>query len=156
MSVGPETVKTPRMPTAITSVIPSCRRRSRRKKLIRTVPGGDLLAQGVPQDDVVNEAPGLPSLDRVYVHLEVDVQERPRGRAVGRVGERVAVRGGDVVGDHDRRAVGSATNPVAVGRDETRVVDDREGGPAGTRTLGRERDGEGRERGGWHRRDGAR
>src|SRR3954452_708964 len=108
MSVVPETVKTPRMPTAITSVIPSCRRRSRRKKFMRTVPGGDLLAQGVPQNDVVNKTPGLPSLVRVYVHLEVDVQERPRCRTVGRIGERIAARGRDVVGNHDRRAVRGA------------------------------------------------
>src|SRR5215213_5997526 len=114
MSVVPETVRTPRMPTAITSVIPSCRRRSRRKKLIRTVPGGGLLAQGVPQDDVVNETPCLPSLVRVYVHLEVDAQERPRRRTVRRIGERVAVRGRDVVRDHHSRAVGGAPNPVAV------------------------------------------
>src|SRR5215204_860278 len=112
MSVVPETVRTPRMPTAITSVIPSCRRRSRRKKFMRTVPGGDLLAQGVPQDDVVNKTPCLPSLDRVSVHLEVDVQDCPGCRTVGRVGERVAVRGGDVVGNYDRRAVRGA--PYAV------------------------------------------
>src|SRR3954453_20821371 len=130
MSVVPETVRTPRMPTAITSVIPSCRRRSRRKKFMRTVPGGDLLAQGVPQDDEVHKTPGLPSLVRVYVQLEVDVQERPRRRTVGRVGERVAVRGGDVVGNHDRRAVRGASYAVPVGRDEARVVDDRERGPA--------------------------
>src|SRR3954451_9857397 len=107
------------MPTAITRVIPSCRRRSRRKKFMRTVPGGDLLAQGVPQDDVVNKTPGLPYLVRAYVHLAVDVQKRPRCRAVGRVGERVVARGRDVVGNPDRRAVRGALDAVPVGRDET-------------------------------------
>src|SRR3954467_15872084 len=105
MSVVPETVRTPRIPTAILSVVPSCRRRSRRKKFMRTVPGGDLLAQGVPQGHLVNKTPGLPSLVRVYVHLGVDVQERARRRALGRVGERVAVRGRDVVGNQGRRPV---------------------------------------------------
>src|SRR3954467_11303005 len=99
MSVVPETVRTPRIPTAITSVIPSCRRRSRRKKLIKTVPGGGLLAQGVPQDDVVNKTPCLPSLVRVYVHLEVHVQNRAAQRVGRRIGETGATRGRDVVGD---------------------------------------------------------
>src|SRR3954469_8090064 len=155
MSVVPETVRTPRIPTAITSVIPSCRRRSRRKKFMRTVPGGDLLAQGVPQDDVVNKTPGLPSLVRVYVHLEVDVQKRPRRRTVGRIGESVAVRGGDVVRNHDGRAVRGAPYAVPVGRDEARVVDDRERCPAGRWTLRRQRDGDGRDCGVRRRRDAA-
>src|SRR4029453_16061044 len=104
MSVVPETLRTPRMPTAITSVIPSCLRRRRRKKLIEKPSRKGLLTKGVPQDDVVNEAPCLPSLVRVYVHVEVHVQERTGGSAVGRVREGVAIGRRDVVRDHDGRA----------------------------------------------------
>src|SRR5919108_4561447 len=100
MSVVPVSVSMPSTPTAITRVIPSWRRRSCRNRLIRVpVPGWGSLPQGVPEDDVVNEPPFLPSLVRVDVHGDLDVQERALRRVLRRVLEDVVVR--PVVGDGD-------------------------------------------------------
>src|ERR671932_619326 len=104
MSAVPVIVSIPRMPIAMISVMPSCLRRRRRKKLIRLSRGSKgwvLLAQRVPQDDVVHEAPLLPSLVRVHVDREVDVEKPAAACVRRRVLERVIV--GDVVGDDRRR-----------------------------------------------------
>src|SRR5918992_4342642 len=98
MSVAPVKERTPRMPTAITRVMPSCLRRRRRKRARQFI---GLLPQGVPEDDVVNEAPRGRSLVRGDVDREVDVELCPAGGGLGGVREDVVVR--DEIGDRDRR-----------------------------------------------------
>src|SRR5919199_631628 len=96
MSVVPLSERTPRIPTAMMSEMPSSRR-SIDKSFRKWGTPGPSLTNGVPQDDVGHEAPLPPSLVGGQVHGEVEVELPERGRRRRRVAEDVPGR--EVIGD---------------------------------------------------------
>src|SRR5919202_6151810 len=96
MSVMPLSERTPRIPTAMMSEMPSSRR-SIDKSFRKLGTPRPSLPNGVSQDDVGHEAPLPPSLVGGQVHGHVEVELPERGRRGRRVGEDVS--GGQVVGD---------------------------------------------------------
>src|SRR5918992_2797911 len=128
----------PRMPMAMTRVMPSCLLNRRRNRFMG-IPGVGLLPQGVPEDDVVHEAPLLPSLVRVYVDRKIDVELRAGRRGRREIGENVVVR--QPIGDPDRCPSRLRTAKLpAVGGDEGGVVDNGRGHTARRRAVAGEQD----------------